>query len=390
MKHLRLLLLCALAAPALASAALFERTEDYQLPADQAVDGQFYLLSAAARLEGTLNDDAFLLAGTNLAFSGHARADTWMASSIVTFSGQADDHARLFGQTVTASGLFARDLYGLGTTVRLSTNSVVGGAAVLLGENVIVEGRVEGRLRILAQSATLSGALGGDVRILAQDIVVLPGTSIRGNLIYTSPKELFLDRNVQLTGQLIRETPQPAPAPSAPRRLLDGLVLTGLQWLAALLVGLPFLALFPRLAGRAARHIRFAPGRTLLTGLAGLFLLPVAAVFALFTVVGIPLGLLLGGFFAILIYLAKIIVGITLGSLLLRRRGAQPLSVVSACLALGLALLYGAAALPAIGASVALLIGIVGLGALLLSLLRGDGHPAVPPELPRPAPPPVS
>lgn len=384
----RILALLALAAcPGLAPAADYQRAYDYQLRPEQSIDSQMLLLAGTAELAGTARDDLFVLAGTNLAFSGHTLADAWLCSGVVTFSGQADDHVRALGQTVTISGQLARDCHVLGSTVHLTTGSVVRGSVAVLGVNVILEGQVDGGLQVLGQSVTLAGRVGGNVRVLAQDIVVMPGTVISGDLTYTSPKELFLDRNVQLAGKLQRQLPAPKAEESVQHRLLRTLTISGLQLLAALLVGIPFIAIFPRLVGRAARHVHFAPGRTMLTGLAACFVLPVAAAFALFTIVGLPLGLVLGGFFAILLYLAKIVVGLAVGTVLLRRRGPQPLSVIVGCLSVGLVALYILAALPVLGSSIALLIGVIGLGALLLSLLRGDGHPAPVVDVPPPGDP---
>lgn len=374
-------LLVPLLLPVALHAAPLQRAEVYNLPHGQEVAGPSYIVAGAANVDGVMQDDVFLLGGTNLQFGGHAQGDAWLLGVNVSFSGMADDHVRACGQHILVSGVLSRDLIAAGNTVRVSTNAQIGGTADLLGENIVVEGEVAGRVRALGQRATIAGKIGGDLRVLAQDIVVLPGAVIRGNLVYTSPRELFLDRTVELGGKLIRETPQPAESHST-RAWYDSVLLSALQWLAAMLVGIPFLTLFPRLAGRASRHVRYAPARTLFTGLAGFALLPVGAVFALFTVIGLPLGLVLGAFFGILLYLAKIVVAVTIGGLLLQRKGPQPLPAVFACLAVGLALLYGLAALPVAGGALALLIGILGLGALLLGLLRTEGRGEHPPDLP--------
>lgn len=364
-----------------AQAIEFVNTQQYLLAPDERITNQLVLSAESVVLEGAAEDDLFIFAGQQIDLRGETLGDAWLAGSSIQVSGQGRDHVRAAAQLFTLRGSLDRGLAALGATVRLETNAVVRGDAVLAGESVIVEGRVEGDLQVLAQSVTLAGRFGGNARIIAQDIVVMPGASLAGDLVYTSPKEIFLDRNVALGGKLIRQT-TPPPPPMTAERTIQLALFRALQATAAFLVGLPFLALFPRLVGRATQHLRHSLWRTLLAGLGGILVLPMAALLAFVTIVGIPFALVLGASFAILLYVGKIIVAVTIGALLLRRRGPQPLPVALGAMALGLVLYYALAALPGFGQTLSLLVGILGLGALLLAVLRSEGRPSNPPDLP--------
>lgn len=346
--------------------------QDYVLPAGETASNELFLSTITARIEGHAADDVFAVAQKGLDIPGLLGGDAWLMARTVNLDGSAADHVRGLAETFTVRGDLARGLAVMATTVHLATGSVVHGYAAMLGEHVMVEGRIEGPAQLLAQSVTLGGDLGGDVRLVAQDIVVLPGTRIGGNLIYTAPRELFLDHSVQLGGELIRRAPDQAGASA--RSWADRMAFKVLQFAASFLAGLPLILLFPRLTGRATRLLRHATPRVMMTGLAALFVLPLAAVAAFISVIGIPLALMVAAFYGILLYIAKVVVALALGAVVLQRPGPQSRSAVVGLLALGLFLLYAFASLPVVGGSVALLIGIMGLGALSLALLGADAR----------------
>lgn len=360
---------CAGNAPAME----IETAPAYVLAAGQTQSNQLFLTSVSARLDGQALDDVFAMAQTTIDVSGDLAGDAWLLGRTINLGGRVGDHVRALGEAVTLRGELMRSLAAMATTVHLATGSVIRGDVAAAGDNVILEGRVDGSVQIVAKAVTLGGHIAGDVRLLAQDIVVLPGTVIQGNLAYTSSRELFLDHTVQLGGKLTRQEAR-ADARRSARAWVDFAVFKMMQMVAAFLVGLPLLLLFPRLVGRSTRLLRYAMPRAMMTGVAALFLLPLAAIVAFVTVVGIPLSLALLALYGILLYCAKIVVALALAGLLLPRQGTQQKSAVIGLMALGLAMLYAASSLPAIGGSLALLVGILGLGALCLALLGADAR----------------
>ena len=162
--------------------------------------------------------------------------------------------------------------------------------------------------------------------------------------------------------------------------------LHGYLFLAALLVGMPFVGFCPLTAGGAVRQLRTAPFKSLLAGLAALFAGPPLIAIAFSTLVGIPLALLLAALYAGLFYLAHVVVALWLGHAVLRASGPQTFGRVLSALAVGLFVLYFAAALPGVGALLVFPVLVLGGGALALAALRRPVF--FPPPLPT-RPPPV-
>ena len=337
------------------------------------------VLPAGERLEAEA-----LLAAYHLDVHGDAARDLWLfAAGSARWSGAVGGDLRAFASAATLAGTVDGNLFSYAKGLQLATNSVVRGEAALFGTDLICEGAVDGDARIFARSVTLGGAWGGDVRVDAQEIRVAPGTRIAGDLIYAAPKPLALDASVTVGGTVAAAPRLPQPAGAQPARF----ALHGYLFLAALLAGLPFVGFCPLTAGGAVRQLRAAPFQALLAGLAALVLGLLLIAFSFYSVVGIPLGLLLAGLYAGMIYLAHVVVALGLGHLLLRTPGPQTFARVLAALAVGLFILYFAAALPGVAAFLVVPVLVLGSGALTLAALR---RPIVfPPPLPRSRPPPV-
>jgi hypothetical protein len=358
-----------LAGGSIAHGIEFKRASTHQVSAGETIESELWLQAGASDFQGTARDDLFILAYSNTV-SGTVEKDVWLAGQHVGLGGVIGDDARLAGIQVRLDGVVNGDLLAFGAqTLQLSSQSVVRGAARLSGGHVLVSGVHHGPLWILSQRVTLDGEFNGPLRVIADDIVILKDTRIAGDLVYSSPRELFLNEGVFLGGKLVR------------RELTGGAV--QISWstylwiqlflyLAALTTGLPLIGLFPRFTGQAVRTIRHAGLRSLLAGTATVLLLPVVAYLALWTLIGVPLSLLLLMGLAALVYLSKVYVALALGSFLLRRRGAHSFGMTFLVYSLGLLFLYILNLPPIVGSVIWLLTVLVGAGGMVLSLRRGE------------------
>ena len=199
------LLLLACLAPDLAPALEFLHVDRFALAAGQTCTGETWVSARTVDLQGACADD-LLVAATTLSASGTLNRDWWAAATdTVTFSGRVGGRARLAAlQMLALDGVFENSLLAAANTVRLGTGCVVRGDAALAGESVISQGEVGGNLSVTAVRATVGGVVRGSVRLIGNDLVVMPGTEIRGDLLYTSSRELFLDGSVRLGGQIRR------------------------------------------------------------------------------------------------------------------------------------------------------------------------------------------
>jgi cytoskeletal protein CcmA (bactofilin family) len=355
-------LLAALWLSQAAAGATFVQGNQFVSDASETLTEEMWISGQSITLSGQALDDLFL-AGPLLDLRGEFHGDLWACSERVIASGRFHDHLRLAAQTLELSGTLDRSLAVAATTLTIAPQAVIGGNLLVLGDYVLCEGTVNGTIRITARTVTLGGTLRGDIHLVAEDVVVLPNTVIEGTLRYTAPKEIILPPSARHSGQLIRVA-----APVAEYHLMrPGLAGHFFFGLAALLAGVVFCAIFPRYTAGATQALRTAPIRCFFTGAAACILMPATALLFCLTLIGMPLGLLITLFFLILLYLGKIIAGLRIGELLLRRQEAPRRR--GGVLAAGLFVIYGLSALTPLKAT-GTVAALFGLGALLRTLFK--------------------
>ena len=347
--------------------------DSYTLDAKATATNEMIISSAVVSIAGAAEDDLFIMT-TSATLDGHFAGDVWAMADAVTFSGKAEDDLRFFGRSLEVRGGELRgSLTAIGNSIVISNGAVIRGSVVLIGETVISEGDVHGSLKIAGSSATISGRIRGNLRVAAEDIVVMPGTEIDGDLIYSSSDDLFLDKTVKLEGQLVKKTVDAFSSWQTPKPTFSHIAtVQSFFYVCMMLAALPFMALFPRFTGLAVRQIRQRSWATLAIGVTAICLIPLASMLLLFTVIGIPLAVLLMLAYTLLVYLSKVPVALMLGGMLLRRRGPQPFSRVFTALSMGLLILYAAGTLPFIGASVKLLTLFLGMGSFVAAIFSSQ------------------
>lgn len=280
-------------------------------------------------------------------------------------SASADtDHVVITGGVVVPAGETAGDVIVLDGTVTIAGR--VTGDVVSVSGPVRVTGRVDGDLIAVSDRAFLGpGArVGGDLRYGDEAPVLAPGASVGGEI---SDEDW-------------------AGAASG-----WGWVSALAWWLAVtvstLVVGVLLVWLAPRALAAAERAVRERLGASVGVGVAIAIGVPLLAVLALVTLVGIPFGvaLLLAAIPVLLVAYAT--AAWLLGRRVLRDRSSSPW----AALLVGWGILRLLALIPVVGWLVGLAATVLGLGALAVALWRArrPGAPAATAEAPvagRPAP----
>ncbi len=378
----------AAAAPAIhlqRTAGVFAVPAESNLPPDTAV------IAESMDIAGNAEDDVFLLAtgasalrqpagaGT-INLRGECRNDVWAWGRRINLTGVIHDHARLGGFSVALHGQVRGNALLAANNIHLAPPAILAGNAQLFGENVICEGAVTGRLTIVGGKVTLAGHCGGDVAVKAQDLVILPGANIGGNLDYWTPRAVTLPAEAAVKGKFRRHKP-PAAKPGG--KLMAFLPLAIWGYLSALCAGTLFVLCCPATAAGAGLAARHMPGRSALTGMIWMAGAPPMVLLLALSIIGLPTGLLLAAFTAMLIYLGKTVIALALGLLLLRPAIPINRRMLIGRMALGLAVLQ-AAAFPVSAMPIWLLAALLGAGALLRAIF-GGARPAPGGEVQPPA-----
>jgi len=276
----------------------------------------------------------------------------------------ATDHVVITGGATVPAGRTAGDVVVVDGTVRIAGH--VTGDVISVSWPVRVTGRVDGDLIAVSDRAFLGSTarVGGDLRYGDERPVLARGASVGGKV----SNEDWADAAngwgwVSLIG----------------------------WWLAVsvstLVVGVLLVALAPAALYAAERAVRERLGATVAWGLGIAIGVPLLAVLALVTLVGIPFGIALLLATIPVLLVAYVTSAWMLGRRVLRNRSTSRWAALFA----GWGILRVLALIPVVGALVGLVATVVGLGALAVALWRA-GRPDAPAERPdapapsRPAP----
>ena len=243
-------------------------------------------------------------------------------------------------------------------------------SAVVISGNVRVDGTVEDFLMVIDSDAEISGRIDGDIVAISSTIDLTASAVIDGdvNLI---DSDLNQAPGSQVLGDINDEFEI---------QWWVFLIVNFVFWIgmtiAVLVFGLLLMAVAPRQAANAAATMTADPGWSALSAAIAFIGIPIAAVIALITVIGVPLGV---GVLAFMLpavwFLGYLVGGLMLGTLIYsqaaeRVRGNRYLAVVT-----GLAIIQLFALVPFLGILVAVLMGFWGAGAVVLLAWRSFRAP---------------
>ena len=255
----------------------------------------------------------------------------------------APDHVVVTGGAVVPAGQTAGDVLVLDGTVRIAGH--VTGDVVSVAGPVRVSGRIDGDLIAVSDRALLASTarVGGDLRYGDESPVLARGASVGGKVSNE-------DWGDAANGW--------------------GWVSLLAWWLAVsvstLIVGVLLVWLAPGALYAAERAVRERLGATIGSGVAIAILVPLLAILALVTVVGIPFGIAL-----LLAAIPVLLVAYTTAAWIVGRRVLRSRSSSAwAALFAGWGILRALALIPVVGGLVGLAATVVGLGALAVALWR--------------------
>ena len=304
-----------------------------------------------------------MFAGRELRFEGMVGGDYLGMGGTQNIGGRVHGALRAAGSQIRLAAAVDRNATVAGWTVEVDRIGVIGGNAYFAGNKVHIDGAVRGGLFVSGGTVVLNGPVGGNVQVTAGDLFVGPHAVIAGELRYRVPNgRAHIDPLAHVTGAV---TALPAPAARGAAYVF------GLLWMFGFLIaGGVVVALLPRLMVDAAELVRQLPGRSALIGLGWIVLVPIAIAIVACTVIGLPLALLTGVVYGVLIYIGRVMVAIWLGKTVLGPRTREGRSGALVSFGLGGLVLLLLQMIPVVGPIAMCVATIVGLGALILRVHR--------------------
>lgn len=351
---------------------------DATVPAGSVIADDLYVVAGGLRVLGNLGGDLTASAGT-VNVVGAVAGGVTVSAARVEIRGRIGRSVRAGGGIVAVYGRVDGDVVIAGGILRLVEGASIGGDVVVLGGSltVVAGASVGGDVRGTAAAVTIEGRVRGGVRVATRRLAVAPGATVGGALRYRGDAAPEVAVDATVVGPTER-----LPPPDRPRwlrwLLWDGAAVPRLLLLLG--VALAAVLLAPGAVVGAAEQVRRAPMRAGLVGIGAAVVGPLVVVLLAITVVGLPLAVVGAALSLGALYASQAVVGLAIGRVLFRLRGAdRQRARAAAALTLGVVLVAGlrAVPIPFVGLAVASAVAVVGLGGVvLLGIERwsGRGH----------------
>ncbi len=345
--------------------------------ADETIDDTLLIRGERVAIDGVVTGDV-ITGGGRVVIRGTVHGNVVAWAQYVDVDGEVGGSVLASGQFVVVQGRVSGSLYAFAQDVRITEGGSIDGGVASYSDSLAVEGGIARDVRAACGFIGITGSVQRNVGASAtRGITVGPRSRIGGTLTaeVPDPDDPEIHPAAALGAEPVVRLADDGTSPS--RYLTTSFYIRQALWLvAAFVTGWLLFRLAP-----GAADVRFETPATALRTLGVGFLcvvaMPVAAVIAGVTLVGLPVALVAFALWGLGIYLAKLPVALFLGRTFL---GSYDSGGLAPALLLGLVAVFVAVNLPFVGWIVNLALTLIGVGVLFAWVVAayrgGDVEPA--------------
>jgi len=280
---------------------------------EETIKGDIYLTGERVRVEGTVDGDVFA-AGKDIDIDGHVTGDVISAGRYLRIRGTVDGNVRSCGNTAVISGNLGKNIMWFGDAVTVDSTGKVGGSITMFGGTLAIDGRLGRDIRFYGEEINLNGAVGGGIRQKGHALIIGSNAQVDGPIHFEGDHPASVSAGAKLASPVEFKQMEH----KREYRESDYYVWRVIWTAAFVLFGMVLFLLAP---GFARETISSAEtyGAPIGLGILVFFGVPLAALIACITVVGLPLGMLTMGLWLLMLCCAEIVVGTVIGNLILGR-----------------------------------------------------------------------
>lgn len=249
-------------------------------------------------------------AGREIDLRAPIAGDILAAGWRIELSAPAQDDVRLAGSEVIVNAPVAGDVTIAGGSVTLGRDARVSGRSWITGRSVRIDGVIERELNVAAAEVVIDGEVREPVQVVAEKLDIRPGARLLAAVTYRGTTEATIAKDAIVAGPFAFTRIEPREA----RRERGWLaVSTFLFTMHLFLAGLLVILFVPRTGPSVIATLRAEPLKSFLAGATLLITVPVAALFLIMTVLGLPIGLVLAATYAVALFAGVLTTAFFLG-----------------------------------------------------------------------------
>jgi len=318
----------------------------------EVVTGTLLAAGNAVVIDGIVHGDV-LCAGQSITISGTVDGDVLCMAQSIRITGTVGESVRALAQNVDIVGQIKRNVMFAGQTLSVNTPGAVGGEILAAGQNVFVDTKV-----------------GGDMNVAVGALTFGDNARVAGSVRYESAKVAQLASSATIAGTLTQSIPKEMKKPAAPIRAMKKVSpFAMILWKMAIYSVLAIIvnAVAPKRTKQILDAMKSRPMPTAISGLIVLMIVPLIIAGLAITIVGIPLAILLGIAYGLVIAASRIFAAILAGEYLHANFHTNKQNNMLLTIVLGVPVAWVVFSVPILGGIASFLAVIWSLGAMYVT-----------------------
>jgi cytoskeletal protein CcmA (bactofilin family) len=372
--------LAAMATAPAASASDFRKGDFVEVPQDETVKGDIFMFGHRVRVNGTVEGDVYIFS-EDASVTGTVKGDVIAFAQSLHVPGHVDGNIRAFTNNLTISGEVARNVLTFDESVNLDGAATIGGSMTAFVKSLSLDGHLGRDLLVFSEHTGISGKIAGGVKAKGNSLDISPTAEVDGPVSFEGDRPAEVASGAKLASPVEYHKME-----HKPKYMEAHYYVWQVIWMAAfVLFGLVLFQAMPSFSKSATEQVE-RYGASFGTGVLVFFAVPVAALIACVTVVGLFIGVTAFLLWYVALYYAQIVVGAMVGQWIMGR--TQELWPLIGRMAVGVILVRLCTVIPELGGWVKFGVVLWGIGAISLALYRrfqpaiASGLPVGPSPLP--------
>jgi cytoskeletal protein CcmA (bactofilin family) len=348
--------------PASASASDFRRGDFVEVPQDETVKGDIFLFGHRARVNGTVEGDVYIFS-EDASVTGTVKGDVIAFAQSLHITGQVDGNVRACTNNITISGNVTRNVLTFDESVNLDGAAKISGSMTVFVKSLSLDGHLGRDLLVFSEHTGISGTVGGGIRAKGDSLDISSTAVVNGPIRFEGGRPAEVSPQAKLVSPVEYHKLEHKP------KYMEGhYYVWQVIWIAAfVLYGLVLFQLMPKFSQEAVANVE-RYGASFGLGVLLFFGVPIAALIACATVVGLFIGVSTFFLWYATLYYAQIVVGAAVGQWMLGKT-SETWPLIGR-MALGVIVVRLCTTIPVVGGWVKFGLMVWGMGAASLALYR--------------------
>ncbi len=262
--------------------------------------------------------------GQDITINGNIVGDVIIVAVNTFINGHISGNARVFSVHTNLNSRIDNNLTLISKESFLSKKASVGGNMLTISDELQFAGVIYGESKIMSRFFFVDGILGKKANIVSKNLNIGKLAVFNSDLIYKT-KSPISNINNHVKGKIRYE--------KADNFLQFNLVgkktevykniLNVLNFLSVFILGTIMAFLFPKNFTIISQTVIEKPLANFIVGLLFYFISPVVILLLIFSIIGIPIALLLTFFMAVFVFLSRIIISLAIGNMIFKDKNSK-------------------------------------------------------------------